>query len=313
MTCYRMLGNVEDAEDAAQEALISILAGINPAAPSGNWRPLVFGSAVEASLLAISERAESQNPAESPPESVEASRTHARQTEPLLTGEMPLQEIDDLEYFSERAISTRESLALIFIQLLQLLKPEARAAYLLADILNCDPETVIRATHLRPPQVQEHLAFVRRVMQAARAKLPAQVLPPAHPMAKKILQRLGKSLIAQNAMRAAGLFDLDAVLAIPGLGSFTGPEAIATQFARMFTVGLTPQAISLIEINGQPGLVCFQKKEERHKLRYFANLVMAVTISAHAPEANKIVRVDVVTDSKMVKKTGAAARRVKKG
>ena len=306
-TCYRLLGNVDDAEDAAQEALIAILAGIDPAAHI--WRALVFGSAVEAGLLAIAERTENRAGAENPGN----TEAQARQAEPLLTGHMSLQEIDALEDFSGRAISTRESLTLVFINLLQLLPPEARAAYVLADILGCTAETATRAAHLRAPQFQEHLAFARRVMGAARAKLPTQAMLPSHALAKKILHRLGKGLIEQNAMRAVALFDLDAVLVIPGIGSFTGHEAIAAQLLRMFMVGLAPQAASIIEINGQPALVCFQKKEERRRMRYFANLVMAVTISEHAPQANKIVRIDVVTESKLVKKIGEAARRVKPG
>ena len=308
-TCYRLLGKVDDAEDAAQEAMISILAGINPAAPVHTWQPLVFGSAVEASLLAISDGTEDQT--QPLPSAANGSSPAARQVEPWLTGQVSLQEIVDLEDFPERPVSTRTSLGLVFVNLLQLLKPEARAVYLLVDVLGGDSEAAARAAQLQAPKVAEHLAFARRLMKAALTKLPTATLLPSHPSAGKILRRLGKSLIAQNAMQAMSVFDLDAVLVMPGIGSFTGHEAIATQFSRMFMVGLAPHEIALAEINCQPALVCFQKKEERRRMRYFANLVMATAISERAPNANKILRVDVVTDGKMLKKIGEAARRVK--
>jgi DNA-directed RNA polymerase specialized sigma24 family protein len=305
-----LLGRVDDAEDAAQEAMISILAGINPAARLQTWQPLVFGSAVEASLLAISDGAEDQTQPQ-PPRAAAGSPPVARQVEPWLTGQVSLQEIVDLEDFPERPVSTRTSLGLVFVNLLQLLQPEVRALYLLVDVLGCDSEAALRATQLHAQQTAEHLAFARRLMNAALSKLPTATMLPSNPGSGKILRRLGKSLIAQNAMQAMSVFDLDAVLVMPGIGSFTGHEAIATQLSRMFMVGLAPHEISLTEINCQPALVCFQKKEERRRMRYFANLVMATAISEHAPNAHKILRVDVVTDAKMLKKIGDATRRVK--
>ncbi|MGH7496021.1 MAG: sigma factor [bacterium] len=309
-TCYRLLGKLDDAEDAAQEAMLSILAGIHPAARLHTWRPLVFGSAVKAGLLAIFERAEDQIQRQ-PSRTANGSPPVGRQIEPWLTGQIALQEIADLENFPKRPVSTRTSLGLIFVNLLQLLPPEARAVYILVDLLGCDPEVAERATQLQTPQAAEHLAFARRLMNAALSKLPTDTMLPSNPGAGKILRRLGKSLIAKDAMRAVSVFDLDAVLVMPGMGSFTGHEAIATQLSRMFMVGLAPHRISLSEINYQPALVGFQRKEERRRMRYFVNLVLAAAISAGAPNAGKILRVDVVTEGKMLKKIGEAARRVK--
>lgn len=308
-TCYRLLGKVDDAEDAAQDAMLAIVAGMDAVPPASSWRPLVFGSAVDAGLRALPRQVETA----AVPENVRAQKddARARQVEPLLTGQMALHEIDALEFFAERSIPTRESLALVFVNVLQLLQPEVRAVYVLADLLGGEAAVVAQATQLAPRQVTEYLAMARRVMEAARAKLPRGAMLPSHPNAGKILRRLGRALIAQDAQRAMAAFDLDAVLVIPGIGSFTGHEAIATQFARMFMVGLAPQKTARIEINGQPALVFFQKKEERGKMRYFANLILAATIAGQPPHVNKILRLDVVTEGNIVKKIGEAARRVK--
>jgi len=305
-TCYRLLARIADAEDAAQESLLAILAGMRAAEPLPAWQPLIFGNAVEASLFALAEQEENQSNAK-PPGAAPAGTTR-RQVEPLLTGQFSLPQLDTLEYFAARAISTRDSLALVFVNLLQLLPPINRAVYVLTDILGCTLEVVAQVARLSREQVAEHLAFARRVIDAARAKLPTATMLPSHPRAAKILHHLGRSLIAQNAMRAVSVFDLDAVLVMPTLGTFNGHEAIAAQFARMFMVGLAPQKVTITTINGQPALVSFQKREEGRVMRYYANLVMVASISAQPGHANQIVRMEVITDSEMVEKIGTAVK-----
>lgn len=300
-TCYRLIGNLEDAEDAAQEALISIVEGVAAAEPEETWQALVHRCSVAASLEVIHatrrQQAEDNGAAE--------NGAKARLTvEPLLTGKTPLADIDRIEATPQRSVATYESLSLVFVNVLHLLAPETRALFLLTDILGASEAHAASALQLSVEQLQEHLAFARKTIHAAQSKLPRHPLLPSHPMAVKIMRRLARTLIRTNPVQLTALLDQQASLVIPAIGSFHGPEAIATQFSRLFEVGLAPHATTVIEINGQSGLLCYRKRRERSGLRYYPTLALALMITQTLPAEFKIVRIDMITDQRVMRKLG---------
>ncbi len=296
-TCYRMIGNPEDAEDAAQDALLGILEEMKSTLPQSAWQALVFRQAVSASLDFINllrEEDEQNNP----------KAQIVRSVEPFLTGKLALAEIEALEHNEARAMTTRESMMLVFIHVLHVLPLETRAVFLLKEILGCGDETVTLALGLSPEKIAKHLHAGREVIAAARAKIPDNNMLPEEVRAKNVVRRLGRRLIQKDAMKLAAVLAEDAVLVIPKHGSFHGQEAVAAQFAKMFMVGLAPDAIAVVEINGQPGLICFQKRVLRKRAKYLPSLVLALAISAAGPARHKIVRLDVVTAAKVMQKVG---------
>lgn len=302
-TCYRMIGNVDDAEDAAQEALIAIMEDI-ATAPEKSWQALVYRCAVSASLASLHASAlllsqQNGNP---------AAGAHERKgVEPLLTGKMPLHDIDAIEAYPERTVATYESLALVFVNVLQLLAPETRAVFLLKEILGAGDAMTAAATDLSAEQMTQHLHFAQKTIHAAQSKLPREPILPSHPAAAKLSRRLGKMLVAQDPIRLTALLDQRAALVMPPLGSFFGPEAIATQFARMFEVGLTPHATAPIEINGQPALICYRQRRGRKGVQFYPMIILVLMIAQNLPNDFKIVRIDVISDQKIVRKVGKAA------
>ncbi len=295
-TCYRLLGNLEDAEDAAQEALISIVEGVAATEPEETWQALVHRCSVAASLEAIHAASRQQ---------AQDKGASARPTvEPLLTGKTPLADIDRIEATPQRSIATYESLSLVFVNVLHLLAPETRALFLLTDILGANEAQAASALQLSTEQMQEHLAFARKTIHAAQSKLPRHPLLPSHPMAVKIVRRLARALMRTNPLQLTALLDQQAALVIPAIGSFHGPEAIATQFNRLFEVGLAPHATTVLEINGQSGLLCYRKRRERSGLRYYPTVALALMITRTLPAEFKIVRIDMITDQKVMRKLG---------
>ncbi len=303
-TCYRMIGNLDDAEDAAQDALIGILEEIKSTLPQNAWQALVFRQAVSASLDFIDLLREDD-------EQNKQSNPGARPIEPVLTGKMALREIEALEQNDARTVATRESMMLVFINVLHILPLETRAVFLLKDILGCSEEVVTMATGLSAEKVAKHLQAARPVIAAAREKIPGNNMPPEDGRAERIVRILGRRLIQKDPMKVAATLADDAVLVIPKIGSFHGQEAVATQFANMFLVGLAPDAIAVVEINGQPGLVCLQKRAVREKVKFLPSLVMALAISSNGASRHKIVRLDVVTDVKMMQKIGRHVAKLK--
>lgn len=296
-TCYRMIGNLDDAEDAAQDALLAVVEELKTALPQSGWQALVFGQAVSASLdfmNLLHEEDEQNNP------NVQV----VRGVEPVLTGKIALGEIDALEQSAARTMSTRESMMLVFVHVLHLLPLETRAVFLLKDILGCSDDAVKAALGFSAEKIAKHLHAGREVIVAARAKIPTNNMLPEDKRAQNLVRRLGLRLIQKDAMKLAAVLAEDAVLVIPKLGSFHGQEAVAAQFANMFTVGLAPDAIAVLEINGQPGLVCFQKRLVRKRMKYLPCLVLALAISASGADRQRIVRLDIVSEAKVLRKIG---------
>lgn len=296
-TCYRMIGNLDDAEDAAQDALLGIVEELQNASAGKLWQALVFRQAVTASLDLIhllQEEDQEQNP----------NAQVVRAVEPLLTGKMALDEIEILEHSKARTVTTRESMMLVFVHVLHVLPIDTRAVFLLKDILGCSDETVTLALGLSGDKIAKHLHGAREVIAAARTKIPGNNLLPEDKRAQNLVRRLGRRLIQKDALRVASVLAEEAVLVIPKVGSFHGQEAVAAQFANMFQVGLAPDAISVLEINGQPGLVCFQKRLVRKRVKYLPCLVMALAIAASGPMRQKIVRLDLITEAKIMQKIG---------
>lgn len=303
-TCYRMIGNIEDAEDAAQDALVGILEEIKSTVPQSGWQALVFRQAVAASLDFIGLlREEDEQSGQSNP--------GVRPVEPFLSDKMALEQIEALEQNGERTVATRESMMLVFVNVLHILPLETRAVFLLKDILGCSDEVVTMATGLSAEKITKHLQIARPVIAAAREKIPGNNMLPEDARTERVVRGLGRRLIQKDPMKVAATLADDVVLVIPKLGSFHGQEAVATQFSNMFTVGLAPDAIAVVEINGQPGLVCFQKRLVRERIKFLPCLVMALAISLHGAAQNKIVRLDVVTDAKMVQKIGSHVAKLK--
>lgn len=304
ITCYRMIGNIDDAEDAAQDALLGILEEIKSKLPQSAWQALVFGQAVSAGMDFIDLLREDD-------EQNKQSNPGVRPVEPVLTGAMALREIEALEQNDARTIATRESMMLVFINVLHILPLETRAVFLLKDILGCSDAVVTRATGLSAEKIAKHLQAARPVIAAAREKIPGNNMLPEDAHTERIVRNLGRRLIQRDPMKLAGTLAEEAVLVIPKIGSFHGQEAVAAQFANMFLVGLAPDAIRAVEINGQPGLVCLQKRVVREKVKFLPSLVMALAISANGPSRHKIMRLDVVAEAKILQKIGRHVAKLK--
>jgi len=222
---------------------------------------------------------------------------------------MSIQTIDEIEQTPERAFTTRESLAIVFVNLLQQLSPEARAAYLTKDLLGGNNDVVAGALNLPAAEIEELVTSARDAIATVRNQLPKDAIAPSDAHAEKITRKLSRALIAKDAMRGIGLFADDAVLVVPPIGAFFGHEAIATQLARTFDVGLAPHAAHVVELNGQPGLVLFQRRREANGVVFYPTMAMALTIAPSPVTNYKIVRIDTITDAGYVRKIGSAIRR----
>ena len=135
--CYRILGSLQDAEDALQETLVSAWRNLGDFGQRSSLRTWLYKIATNRCLSML--RADSRRPRIAPP------RPEATMPEPTSAGDAPpwlepypdvlLDHLVDQRPGPEARYETTEAISLAFITALQLLPPRQRAALVLRDVL----------------------------------------------------------------------------------------------------------------------------------------------------------------------------------
>ncbi len=135
--CYRILGSLQDAEDALQETLVSAWRNLGEFGQRSSLRTWLYQIATNRCLSML--RADSRRPRIAPP------LPEATLPEPAGAGDAPpwlepypdvlLDHLVDQRPGPEARYETTEAISLAFIIALQLLPPRQRAALVLRDVL----------------------------------------------------------------------------------------------------------------------------------------------------------------------------------
>jgi RNA polymerase sigma-70 factor (TIGR02960 family) len=135
--CYRILGSLQDAEDALQETLVSAWRNLGEFGQRSSLRTWLYQIATNRCLSML--RAGSRRPRNAPP------LPEATLPEPTGPGDAPpwlepypdvlLDHLVDQRPGPEARYETTEAISLAFITALQLLPPRQRAALVLRDVL----------------------------------------------------------------------------------------------------------------------------------------------------------------------------------
>ena len=135
--CYRMLGSLQDAEDALQETLVSAWRNLGGFSQQSSLRTWLYKIATNRCLSML--RADSRRPrvAPAPPEAALPEPTGAGDAPPWLEPypDVLLDHLVDQRPGPEARYETTEAISLAFIIALQLLPPRQRAALVLRDVM----------------------------------------------------------------------------------------------------------------------------------------------------------------------------------
>ncbi|WP_245401417.1 sigma-70 family RNA polymerase sigma factor [Nocardia albiluteola] len=159
--CYRILGSLQDAEDALQETLVSAWRNLGEFGERSSLRTWLYKIATNRCLSML--RADSRRPRIAPPP------REAAMPEPTGAGEAPpwlepypdvlLDHLVDQRPGPEARYETTEAISLAFITALQLLPPRQRAVLVLRDVLGYHAAEVARM--LDATQESVHSALKR--------------------------------------------------------------------------------------------------------------------------------------------------------
>jgi RNA polymerase sigma-70 factor (TIGR02960 family) len=135
--CYRILGSLQDAEDALQETLVSAWRNLGEFGQRSSLRTWLYQIATNRCLSML--RAGSRRPRNAPPlpEATLPEPTGAGDAPPWLEPypDVLLDHLVDQRPGPEARYETAEAISLAFIIALQLLPPRQRAALVLRDVL----------------------------------------------------------------------------------------------------------------------------------------------------------------------------------
>jgi len=161
--CYRILGSLQDAEDALQETLVSAWRNLGEFGQRSSLRTWLYKIATNRCLSML--RADSRRPRIAPP------LPEAALPEPDGAGDAPpwlepypdvlLDHLVDQRPGPEARYETTEAISLAFITALQLLPPRQRAALVLRDVLGYHAAEVARMLDATQESVQSALKRAR--------------------------------------------------------------------------------------------------------------------------------------------------------
>jgi RNA polymerase sigma-70 factor (TIGR02960 family) len=252
--CYRILGSVQDAEDALQETLLSAWRGLDGFEERSSLRSWLYTIATNRCLNTLRDGA--RRPQEERPLSF-------RPPEPTRYGEFAwlepypdalLEGVPDAAPGPEARYESRETVALAFVTALQRLPPRQRAAIVLKDVLGFQSAEV--ATMLETTETS-----VNSALQRARATLEASAPPsreraplPRSATERDLVGRFADAFEHGRVDQIVGLLTDDAWVTMPPEPfEYQGLEAVDEFFRQAFTArGVRTDRLVATRANGQP-------------------------------------------------------------
>ena len=244
--CYRLLGSVDDADDALQETMLRAWRGIDRFEPRAELSSWCYRIATNVCLRMLEQR------------SRRAAVVEAHlQPYPdlLLEPETP-----------EREAERRETIGLAFVAAMQLLPPHQRATLVLRDVLGWSAREAAEALGISVAAANSALQRARdRVEKERRLGTLAREHRPAGARAEAaLMRRFVEAWEAVDVPRLTALLAGDAVMTMPPEPMrVVGPAEIGGFFATVPMDGRLELILLLpARANGQPALAAYVRAED---------------------------------------------------
>ena len=279
--CYRILGSIQDAEDALQEALLAAWRGLGGYEERASVRTWLYSIATNRALNVL--RAAKRRPqVEMPPDVSLPEPT--RTAEPLWLDPYP-----DVLIESELAeppgpearYETKEAISLAFVTALQLLPARQRAVLILRDVLGFRAAEVAEMLDTSLDSVTSALKRARVTLEhRPRAEAPPA---PASQAERQLVEGLAAAFEENDVNGIVALLADDVRLTMPPLPL----EFIGRQEAKRFyaIVAARPGRRRLVptRANGQPALAFYSRDPTGGVFR--ATSLMVVTLEGRGVTA----------------------------
>ena len=230
--CYRMLGSIDDAEDAVQETLVRAWRSRATFTEAVSFHAWLYRIATNACLDAIERRKRT------------IGSTGRLEVQPI-----PADLIDEPAASPEARYDARESISLAFLTALQVLSPRQRGVLILRDVLGWRAQEVadllglsVAAANSTLHRARQALASTYPPSRSARAAEPGRL--------RTLLDRYVRAWESADIAGLVSLLREDALVSMPPALTVAGADAIARFLAEAVFVGGRQIRLDQIEANG---------------------------------------------------------------
>jgi RNA polymerase sigma-70 factor (TIGR02960 family) len=275
--CYRILGSIEDAEDALQETLLAAWRGLEGFERRASLRTWLYSVATNRALNMLRAATRGPQAEQAMPPNVSLPEP-TRRSEPVWLEPYPDALLGaDLESppGPEARYESKEAISLAFVTALQLLPARQRAVLILRDVLG------FRASEVAG-MLESTTESVTSALKRARASLdgrprPEAPPPPDSPVERELVGRLAAAFEANDVDGIVALLADDVRLAMPPLPlEYIGRDEAARFYG---VVATRPGRRRLVQTraNGQPALAFYS--QEADGAEYVATSLTVVTLA----------------------------------
>jgi RNA polymerase sigma-70 factor (TIGR02960 family) len=285
--CYRILGSVQDAEDALQETLLAAWRGLASFERRASVRTWLYSVATNRALNML-RAAERRPQVELPLPDVRLPQP-TRLAEPLWLEPYPDVLIEnELETppGPEARYETKEAISLAFVTALQLLPARQRAVLILRDVLGFRAAEVAR---MLDSSVESVTSALKRARATLGSRPRAEPSPePGSPAQRELVRRLAAAWEANDVDAMVALLADDVRLSMPPLPlEYIGRDD-AARFYTVVAARPGRRRIVQTKANGQPALAVYSLDTTGDVFRGTSLLVVTLA----GPRIGAITRFD---------------------
>ncbi len=253
--CYRMLGSLQDAEDAVQDTLLAAWQGLGGFEQRASLRTWLYRIATNRCLNTL--RTASRRPAR------EWNIPDIEPPEPTRLGKVPwlepypdalLTEPGGPPPGPEARYEQAESISLAFVTALQVLPPRQLAVLILRDVLGFRAREVAGMLDSSVESVTSALKRARATLERRRPAADGHQPPPApgSPAEDAIVARFTSAYESADLGALVALLTDDVFMSMPPIPlEYQGRDTVASFCASLFAAGRTVHLVPT-RANGQP-------------------------------------------------------------
>jgi RNA polymerase sigma-70 factor (TIGR02960 family) len=288
--CYRMLGSLQDAEDALQDTLLSAWQGLRDFGERASIRTWLYRIATNRCLNA--RRTASRRPA------IEWNIAGVEPPEPSRLGEVPWLEpfpdtllagVADGPPSPETRYEQAESISIAFVAALQVLPPRQVAVLILRDVLGFRASEVAGMLDTTVESVNSALKRARASLQSQRPAAVGLERPPAagSPAEDAIVAKFTSAYESADVDALVALLTDDVFTSMPPVPlEYLGKDAVARFFALLLSSGRRYSLVAT-RANGQPSFGAYVTAADG--MRHFTSLFV---ITLAGDRISSLVRFD---------------------